>query len=67
MGKRKISVVQGFCTWGEIGSGDDFVKLVRQEPLKSRLRTFCKDINLLLKYKIIYLNAARLKERISQP
>lgn len=65
--KRKIHVVQGFCAGGEIEPGDDFVKLLRKEAWKSRLRRFCKDINLLLKYKIIYLNAARLKERISSP
>lgn len=68
--KRKISVVQelpGFCTGGEIESEGDFVELVGQEPWKSRLRRICKDVNLLLKDKIIYLNAARLKERIHQP
>lgn len=65
--KRKISVVQGFHTGEGRESEDDFVELVRQEPWKSRLRTFCKDANLLLKYEIIYLDAERLEETISQP
>lgn len=67
MEKRKIRVSQGFHTRGETESEGDFVELVRQEPWKSRLGMICRDINLLLKDKIIYLNAARLKERISQP
>lgn len=72
--KRKINVIQGLPRAPVLGKRQSqrvilfsWRQLMRQEPWKGRLGTIHRDINLLLKDKLIYLNTARLKERISQP
>lgn len=65
--KKKNQCSTGVPIWGRNRVRGWFCWTGQARTWKGRLRTFFKDINLLLKYKIIYLNAARVMGRISQP